>query len=363
MSSDTGTNTGAPLHLDYLDASQAQPEVKINDAWNKINAFAAGDAESDTHSDTSGLPDGGTTGQVLGKLSDADLDVGWIDQSGGGGSDTHSDTGASLTVSDGTTTVTDVTEIVLISGATVSEDGAGVAHIFIDTSSDSSGGSGDFNITPDSHASVPTGVGLGPNDEFEFGSAIDTLGSRYDGAVGWTVAATTMGEAVKYGSLTAVGTATGGSNALLMRQPISANPTWQYIAKLRPPQNNSGTPTGMLLGVLNAANGNSTQCFYFENSNMYLQQNTMDLSTGQPSFVGNGAHVPVTNPGQVWMSIRSDGTDIYVGYSLNGFYFIEFASEAISANVGTITDVCLCMQGVDENPDNYAICDYFRQVA
>jgi hypothetical protein len=30
------------LNLEYLDASQAQPEVKINDAWNKIDASSAG---------------------------------------------------------------------------------------------------------------------------------------------------------------------------------------------------------------------------------------------------------------------------------------------------------------------------------
>ena len=32
-----------------------------------------------------GVPDGGTTGQVLGKLSDEDKDADWIDQTGGGG--------------------------------------------------------------------------------------------------------------------------------------------------------------------------------------------------------------------------------------------------------------------------------------
>lgn len=36
--------------------------------------------------ETSGIPAGGTTGQVLGKLSDTDYDLGWINQSGGGGS-------------------------------------------------------------------------------------------------------------------------------------------------------------------------------------------------------------------------------------------------------------------------------------
>ncbi len=40
------------LGLEYLDASQAQPEVKINDAWNKIDAAALGLTVNDTAIDS-----------------------------------------------------------------------------------------------------------------------------------------------------------------------------------------------------------------------------------------------------------------------------------------------------------------------
>jgi hypothetical protein len=40
------------LGLEYLDASQAQPEVKINDAWDKIDAVSGGLTISNTSQDS-----------------------------------------------------------------------------------------------------------------------------------------------------------------------------------------------------------------------------------------------------------------------------------------------------------------------
>jgi hypothetical protein len=81
MSSDTGTNTGAPLDLDYLDASQAQPEVKVNDAWDKINT--------------------------------------WASEHAGGGSQSSDTGGGSVTVTDGTTIVDNVRTILFTGGGAV----------------------------------------------------------------------------------------------------------------------------------------------------------------------------------------------------------------------------------------------------
>jgi hypothetical protein len=47
----SGTQT-PNLHLAYLDASQAQPEVKINDAWDKIDAVSGGLTVSNTSQDS-----------------------------------------------------------------------------------------------------------------------------------------------------------------------------------------------------------------------------------------------------------------------------------------------------------------------
>ena len=125
------TDTGAPLNLPYLDSGQAQPEVKINDAWNLINAFAADHGGSDTGSD-----------------------------SGGG----------SISVSDGTTTVDDVTSLIFTHG-TVADEGGGVAHYTPPTGGGGSGGGGsgilplvfgDVNlVTPDDSGFTLDVIGSG----------------------------------------------------------------------------------------------------------------------------------------------------------------------------------------------------------
>lgn len=114
----SGSDTGAPLNLVYLAASQSQPEVLINEAWDKINDFAAT----------------------------------------GSGSDTHTDTGRSITVSDGTTTVHDVTEIDFTHAGSVTDEGGGIVRVNNTPGGGGSGGGsailpiafGDANIvTPD----------------------------------------------------------------------------------------------------------------------------------------------------------------------------------------------------------------------
>lgn len=50
-----------------------------------VNAPNATKIINNTTSKVSGLPAGGTTGQVLAKATDADYDVNWVDTEGGGG--------------------------------------------------------------------------------------------------------------------------------------------------------------------------------------------------------------------------------------------------------------------------------------
>src|ERR1700677_2994473 len=92
-----------------------------------------------------------------------------ISATGGGGAVTQIVAGTGITVSPaggtGAVTVTNagVTSIVAGSGITISPAG-GTGAVTIN----SSGGAAEpFNVTPDTHPAIPTGVGLGPNDEFE----------------------------------------------------------------------------------------------------------------------------------------------------------------------------------------------------
>lgn len=117
--SDTGTTTGAPLDLNYLDASQAQPEVKVNDAWDKINTWASeheggGSQSSDTGGGSVTVTDGITTvdnvrtilftggGAVVTEATDSTASVAVTPGGGGsessGGTSTHFGSGAPSTL-------------------------------------------------------------------------------------------------------------------------------------------------------------------------------------------------------------------------------------------------------------------------
>lgn len=130
----------------------------------------------------------------------------------------------SLTVTDGAHIVVGATSI-MFSGAVVS----GTAPNAIVTITGGGGGGGPFNETVDTHEATPTGIGVGPNDEFE-SAALDTTGSRYAGATPWTV--------VNQGSITLnqdhgsiVFSGDGSTNSLhSIVQPVSGI-AWRFRAK------------------------------------------------------------------------------------------------------------------------------------
>lgn len=70
-----GRYDGGPTFLQWL----AQLSAKMKEVITRVNEISA--EVDNVHS----VPNGGLDGQVLGKLSNNDQDVGWIDQTGGGG--------------------------------------------------------------------------------------------------------------------------------------------------------------------------------------------------------------------------------------------------------------------------------------
>lgn len=89
------------------------------------------------------------------------------------------------------------------------------------------GGSSPYNVTPDTHANAPTGVGVGPNDEFEGGS-LDTTGSRYSGATAWSWV-NQGGASVSFnnGAIIFSGASYAGDNLRSILQPISGS-AWRF---------------------------------------------------------------------------------------------------------------------------------------
>jgi hypothetical protein len=130
------SGTATPnLGLEYLDPSQSEPEVKINLAWDAIDA-AVGAGVGIEVSESGDSPAGNVRGarriKFVGATVTEETDsvavvtIAADVDSGGGGSDS----GGSMSVSDGVTTVAAATEILFTSGATVTASGS-VAEVAI----------------------------------------------------------------------------------------------------------------------------------------------------------------------------------------------------------------------------------------
>ena len=121
------------LGLEYLDPSQAQPEVKINAAWNLIDA-AVGDGQGIAVSNSTASP------AIVARATELQFEGSGVTvehETGGKAiiiipGATSSDSGGSpVAVTDATHTVENVTAIRFTSGATVSEASDGVADVYI----------------------------------------------------------------------------------------------------------------------------------------------------------------------------------------------------------------------------------------
>jgi hypothetical protein len=260
--------------------------------------------------------------------------------------------GGSLSVTDGTNTVAGTTSLTF-SGATVSGTSPN-ATVTVSASGSSLG-----NITVDSHASVPTGVGLGPNDEFEYGSILDTTGARYSGATPWVVASSGATQAVTSGNFYATSTATSGG--LFAKQAIAAGSSWQYVVKTFPSL--TGGVEGVCLTLYNSANTNALSLFNYSPGTVYVQRETINASTGVYTVVSNQANVAVQQNVWIYLRVRYDGTSVYFGWCYSGLGYNEYYTETVASFLGAITHVGVGTPSDGSSGHASGLCDYFRRVA
>lgn len=274
--------------------------------------------------------------------------------------------GGSLTVTDGTHTETSVTEISFTSGATVSSGGAGIADVAV-----SGSGSSLFNITIDSHASVPTGVGLGPNDEFESGSSIDTAGTRYTSATAWTVANFSGGGTlVKNGALAISSGRAGTDNPSVVYQPI-ANPSaaWEFDSKDLSHYRSSGTNDsrgGMFLGFGSTGQGYLFGRYVVSGSgpaNAYCNRET-SYGAGVTNLFNNtnegGDLLNSFVPQYMYLKISYDGVStLTFNWSWDGILYSPGGTETIAAFLGTTTGLDIGLYA--DGPTSAASFDWFRR--
>lgn len=273
--------------------------------------------------------------------------------------------GSSVAVSDGVTTVSAVTQINLTSGATVTSGGAGIADVAI---SGGGGGSGPFNVTPDTHGPIPTGVGVGLNDEFE-GAALDTAGTRYAGATAWTWTNQNSATAVlSAGSviMTCDPAATGDNNNILL-QPIAAS-TWTVRMKYAISHGNSGNGSYGLV-VHNSGNGLYLKFGVYNPSNYQpiVQQLNTPTSAGSNVLIGGITFPDLSNEMEwLYLEVSCDGTSLFYSWSLTGLTgsYVLLHSETLASWMGAVTDVGLCVnQNSASGATPVMLVDWFRQVA
>jgi len=334
---------GTPnLDLKYLDPSQSQPEVKINDAWDKIDAAVGTIAVSDLSSP----PIVGHAIEIQFVGATVTHETGGrarveIDSAGSGGG------GSPLTVTDGTHTVTDVTEIDFSFGGIVTDLGGGVAQVYIDPVS--GGGSGSANITPDTHPAPPNTL----DDEME--------GTSLDAKWTWRNQGSTTAVFAN-GSIILGGVTDGLIHGITQVAPGSTPYTIETKVAIAAASQGSGTGIGL----------------YVRNSSGNLYAYLLDSASGPlvcyafnspTSFNGalfSSATIPFSTfntTDWVYMQIVNDGTNLKFNASLTGVpgSYQQIGTVALATFIGAVSDVGLV---VNINVAGaVGIADWFRRTA
>ena len=216
----------------------------------------------------------------------------------------------------------------------------------------SGGGSTPYNVGPDTHLAVPTGVGLGPNDEFEYGTTVDTTGARYSGATAWTLY--TLGS-VTGNVTTGFFNPTASSTASYAMVQAAPTAPWTYVAKT------SVVNQGMSIIVWDGVSSALT-IFIYGNNTIYTQHDSFNTSAVF-AFVANlsSSTLPASQYVSVYLRVRSDGTNLYFGWSIDGFYYTEYYSVAITTYLTSAAYIGLF--GLVSTSPNAVWCDYFRRTA
>jgi hypothetical protein len=86
------------------------------------------------------------------------------------------------------------------------------------------------NITPDSHPAIANVA----DDEFEYGTSLDTTGARFSGAIPWTIYGNTnITQYISNGSIRILSNVGAGATraATVFGQPLPSGNTWEYTSK------------------------------------------------------------------------------------------------------------------------------------
>lgn len=239
----------------------------------------------------------------------------------------------------------------------------------------SGGGTTLFNITPDLHPALPTGVGLGPNDEFEIGSSIDTTGARYSGATAWTAfnIGTGTNSIDSSGALFFTPQPTVSVSYTGYTQPFNAAINCSYLLKIAAGKMTANQLVGLMLAT---ASGTAGHIYLFGCSANTV---TVQRATNSTTFSSNAANYTTPAPPPVipantstaslgWVYYRLDWVAASATFTVSTSFtgtpgsFSIMYSESAATFLGTPALIGFGMDN-QTSANATASVDFFRRIA
>lgn len=226
------------------------------------------------------------------------------------------------------------------------------------------------NLTPDTHPpTLPIGVGIGPNDEFETGSAIDTAGTRYAGATPWAAFnLSTTTNTVNNGSLALLPAFVSAISINGYTQSVPAG-AWAYTAKIATYFFSSSSLFGLILATGSGAGGN---IYFFNFNQLTIEVQTFSNSSTFIASVASStlatisltaAAVGITYP--VYMRIAFSGTNYVFSFSSLGIEgtYTSLLSVPSSTFMPTPSLIGLAGSNRSISTQGALVSDWFRRTA
>ncbi len=225
------------------------------------------------------------------------------------------------------------------------------------------GGGGSANINADTHpASTPNA-----NDEFEFGTSIDTTGGRRSGATAWTnFGAVTSGWAVGQGSLCFTPFITNVANFNGYTQPITGT-TWAYTCKVQGNAPSNSSNIGLFLAT---ATGTAGKIFTIALNSTTISVQKWTNSTTFSAVAASTTFNSVFGSGMspvLYLRISYDGTNLMFWASHTGIEgtFTKIYQETPATFFGSVPTLIGIggQQSSTVTVGPYAVFDWFRKTA